>query len=190
MVLTWLIGVRGLNDGITIAAFLRAGTLPDLATTAQHAAGSEGQQLVALETMKALLAHARVAFPLSVAEVILSGLLVVASGLAMGGRRGSRGLALQAIGANAVLMVASFLLMPAVRAATVDGMLRAAEVSALPPPFRAWMGSRTVLEGLFRLKLVLFDLGPLGLGVLALTRARTKTYFEAVAQASERTEEP
>ena len=37
---------------------------------------------------RSLLAHPRIAFPLAVAQVLLSGLLVVASGLAMGGRRG------------------------------------------------------------------------------------------------------
>jgi hypothetical protein len=190
MVLTWLIGVRGLNDGITIAAFLRGGTLPDLTTPAQVTTSAEVQQMVAFETMRALFAHSRVTFPLAVAEVLLSGLLVVASGLAMGGRRGSRGLALQAIGANALLVVATFLLTPAVRAASVDGLLRAMDLMVLPPGQRAWFTNRGVLEGLFRVKLVVVDLGTLALGVLALTRPRTKTFFEAVARATETTEEP
>ncbi len=59
-----------------------------------------------------MLANARVTFPLAVGEVILSALLVVASGLAMGGRRGSRSLALQAIAANALLVLAAFVLTP------------------------------------------------------------------------------
>jgi hypothetical protein len=147
-------------------------------------------ELAGLEALRAMLANARITFPLSVAEAILSGLLVVASGLAMGGRKGSRSLALQALCANALLAIAAFLLTPAVRAAYVDGVLRAVDTVTLPPPQREVLTNVGIIHWAFRIKLVIFDLGALALGALALTRARTKAYFEAMARATEGAEEP
>ncbi len=192
MVLTWFVGVCGLNAGVTYASFLHGGTMPDVAAaTAEHAGTlAQVRELAGLEALHAMLGHARITFPLAVAEVILSGLLVVASGLAMGGRRGSRSLVLQAIGANALLAIVSYALTPAVRAAYIDGMLQAVGKVTLPPPQREMIPNASMMEWAFRIKLVVFDLGALGLGALALTRARAKSFFEAAARAAERTEEP
>jgi hypothetical protein len=191
MVLTWFVGVTGLSEGFGIAAFLRVGALPDLATATLHVASTaDVQQLVRFETQRALLAHARITFPLAVAEAILSGLLVMVSGLAMGGRRGTRTLALQALAANAVLVIVAYLLTPAIRAASLDGLLRAVDTIALPPQQREFFSNRGIMTWAFRFKLVVVDLGGLALGALALTRARTKTYFEAEARAAEGPDEP
>jgi hypothetical protein len=191
MVLTWFVGVQGLNTGFTTAAFLHAGTVPDVATAAQHAGTmADVQQIAALEALRAMLMYARVTFPLAVAEAILSGLLVVASGLAMGGRRGARSLALQAIGANALLAVTAFALTPSVRAVYIDGIMRAVDTVSLPEPQREMFTNARFIHWLLRIKLVVVDLGTLALGALALTRGRTKTYFEAVARAAESADEP
>ncbi len=61
---------------------------------------------------------------------------------------------------------------------------------SLPAPQREALTNPRVMLWAWRIKLVLFDLGTLALGALALTRARTKTYFEAVARATESPEEP
>jgi len=189
MVLTWFVGVHGLNIGFSTAAFLRSGTMPDLTSAALHAGTmADVLELAGLQALRAMLDNARVTYPLAVAEVILSGLLVVASGLAMGGRRGARSLALQAIGANALLVLAAFLLTPLVRAAYLQGVLQAVDTVTLPAPQREVLTNPGVIQWAWRIKLVVFDLGTLGLGALALTRARTRTYFEAVARATERPE--
>jgi hypothetical protein len=191
MVLTWFVGVHGLNIGFSTAAFLRAGTMPDMTSAALHAGTmADVLEYAGLQALRAMVANARVTYPLAVGEVILSGLLVVASGLAMGGRRGSRALALQAIGANALLVLAAFLLTPLIRAAYIEGVLHAVDTVTLPPPQRDVLTNPGFLRWIWRIKLVLFDLGTLALGALALTRARTKTYFEAVARATESPEEP
>jgi hypothetical protein len=130
-----------------------------------------------------------VTFPLAVAEVILSGLLVVASGLALGGRRGSRSLALQAIVANALLAIVEYLITPGVRAAYTEGWIRAVATLSVSPEERDVLTNVGLLHWGFRLRLALY-LGALGLGALALTRARAKGFFEAVARATERPEEP
>lgn len=191
MVVTWFIGVHGLNNGFSTAAFLRAGTMPDSSTAALHAGTmADVLEFAQIQAQGAMLMHARTVFPLSVAEVILSGLLVVASGLAMGGRRGARSLALQAIGANAILVIAVFVLTPMLRAAYLEGILRAVDTVTLPPPQRAALTNPGYLLWAWRIKLVVFDLGLLALGALALTRTRTRSYFAAVARATESTEEP
>jgi hypothetical protein len=191
MVLTWFVGVLGMNEGFTIAAFLRGGTIPGSAGVSASAwTMADLKQIAALEQMRALLAYARLTFPLAVAETLLSALLVVASGLAMGGRRGARSLALQAIGANALLAALAFALTPAVRAAYIDGVLHAVEAVALPAADRALLVNPRAIQWLLRLKFVVYDLGSLALGALALTRARTKTYFDATARAAESADEP
>jgi hypothetical protein len=184
MVLTWFVGVYGLSFGATVVSLLRSGRLPDVTTAALHTGTlRDVGEYAALQQLRALLVHPRVSFPLAVAEVLLSGLLVVASGLAIGGRKGSRSLALQALAANAVLVVATFALTPFQRAAYVEGFLSAVDAASLSAPQReaytpdnlAWIArSRFAL-----------DLVVLALGALALTRRRTRDFFAAVARAKE-----
>jgi hypothetical protein len=190
MVLTWFIGVHGLNIGFSSAAFLRAGMIPDTAAALRGGTLGDAFEVAVREEHRAMLTCARVAFPLAVAEVILSGLLVVASGLAMGGRQGSRGLALQAIGANALLAVAAFALTPALRAAYSDGFLQAVDMGPSPPRERAARAELGVIQWGLRDGPVAFPLAVLALGAVALTRARTRTYFEAMARATESADEP
>ena len=191
MVLTWFIGVHGLNVGFGVASLLRGGSLPDATSAALHTSTVEDVWSYGfLQQARSLTAHPRTAFPLAVAQVLLSGLLVVASGLAMGGRRGARSLALQALGANALLVVASFALTPFQRAAFVEGCLQAVESVGVTPADRSWIFSPFALQWIARVRLVFFDLSVLGLGALALTRPRTKTFFEAVSRATEGPEEP
>jgi hypothetical protein len=190
MVLTWFIGVNEMNLGFTTAARLRAATIPDIASVATHTGTmADIFEYGALYAVRATLSHPRITFPLAIAEAILAGLLIITSGLAMGGRRGSRALALQALLANATLAILAFVLTPFVRGAYIEGVLRAVDTLTLDAPQREALTNVGVYQWAMRFKLV-FQLGVLGLGALALTRTRTKTFFEAVARATERTEEP
>src|SRR5262245_50323391 len=114
MVLTWFVGVHGLASGYGTAAFLRSGIIPDVTTAAQRAEGSgdlmEFAELFRRVELQAMATAQHVTFPLAVAQVLLSALLMVSSGLAMGGRRGARTLALQALAANALLAVVGYAL--------------------------------------------------------------------------------
>lgn len=190
MVLTWLAGFHGLTTGCASTMFLRAGKLPDL-TTAAHAAksGKDVMDFAALmrsAELSAMLSNVKVTFPLSVGEALLGGLLVIASGLAMSGRPGSRSLALQAILANALFVVLAYVATQRVRAAWIDVVARAA--SALPES--APQREAGALWWMMRIRLVLFGLGPLLLAWIALTRQRTRIFFDAVARQTESTEEP
>ena len=188
MVLTWIIGVYGMYAGYGVASLLRGGKLPDLSAITIHTGTLAGvSEYAAIQQFESMLAHPRVTFPLAVAQALLSGLLVVASGLAMGGRRGARSLALQALGANAILVILTFLLTPFQRAAYLEGVLHAVE--SLPPAQRE-LATPAILQWGLRIRLLIFDLGVFAVAALALTRARTRTYFEAVSRATEGPEDP
>jgi hypothetical protein len=190
MVLTWFVGVQGLTNGCSTSVFLRHGNVVDVETVIQKAKDPQnavqyGMLVSQAARMKALSDHRNVAFPLSVAKILLSGLLIVASGLAMSGRRGARSLALQALVANAMLASLEFMLTRGVRIASIDAVARAAE---LVPE------SRALLRALFGMwaHRVLFgtlQLGTLAVGALALLSSRTRVFFEAVARATESAEE-
>jgi hypothetical protein len=194
MVLTWFTGVHGLTTGCAYAMYLRDGTVPDVATAANNARGawntSDFTALRDAAELLAMQASARVSFPLAIAAVLLSGLLVVASGLAMGGRRGARALALQALAANAALLLVTYVLTRNVRGAWIDALMRAADAMPGEASQRPWFLMPGMPLWLARIKLAIFDLGPLLIGALALTSARTKTYFEDAARAAEAPEEP
>lgn len=186
MLLTGYIGLSGAFDGIQIASLLRGSALPDTASIAERAKDGgdlfhyvwsigDGAQLQALTEMS------NRAFGLSVAQILLFGLLFVASTAAMSGRRGSRALALQAIFAAAAFMAVDYALKRSVRMAGVEAMVRAALPLQPEPP---WADPRT----LWNIKRTLFamQLGPLVFAAFALTRPRTKAFFEAVARRAER----
>jgi hypothetical protein len=188
MVLTGFVGFNGMTAGCQNAMFLREGRVPDLNTAVQNARAaldtlSVGAMINAAK-LSAMLASVKVTFPLSLAQAILGGLLVVASGLAMGGRRNARSLAIQAVLASALLAVADFVLTRGMRAQWIDTVVGAA--STLPAgQQRESLSSGTMILVLLRIKLMIVDLGPLALALLALTRGRTKAFFEAVARATE-----
>ena len=189
MILTWVMGVHGLSLGLNTASRLRAGTIPDVSSIVVPATTmADVIEYGALCALRATLANPRVTFPLAIAELLLSGLLVAASGLAMGGRKGARGLALQAILVNAAFAIAAFALTPFVRAATVDGVLRALDTLALQSPQREALANVGYYQWGLRFPLIV-QLAALALGALALTRTRTKTYFDTVARAPESTDE-
>lgn len=194
MALTWFAGIHGLTTGCANAAFLRDGALPDVTTAARNARGAwDLVDLVALlraVELQAMRLDARVTYPLAVAEALLAGLLIVASGLAMTGRRGARSLALQAIVANAVLACVAYAATRGMRAAWIEALMRTAATLPIGVPQRDAFSNESFFWWASRLKLVVFDLGVLALGAFALTRARTKAYFDAMARVIESPEEP
>jgi len=193
MLLAWCIGVRGFLAGLSGIAFLRGGRVPDVATAARNAVGSfDLPEFVALfnaSQLEAMQRAYRVMMPSCIAQLLLGGLLVIASGMAMSGRRDARGLAVQALLANAVLAFVVYELTRGVRGAAIEAVVRAASAMPADLPQRAtfptretlWLWSR-VVSGI--------EIAMLALGVLALTRPRTKAYFDAVARATDSAGEP
>ena len=194
MALTWCVGVRGLMIAISSIAFLRQGTLPDVASAAVNArSGSDPTEIFTYwgtVEVEAILRYSRIIFPLSVAQLLLCSMLVIGSGLAMTARRGARNFALQALLANALLACVAYALTRAVRVDCIETVARFAETLPVNLPQRAAYSSRETLWWILRMRLVLVEIFPFALGAFVLTRLRTKRYFEAVARAAERAEDP
>ncbi len=192
MAITWFIGVHGVASGFSAIGYLRDGGVPDVAA-AQKEAGDDPTQVVAV-VMQAAQRRAfaelrEVTFPLSVARLLLSGMLVIASGLAMAGRPGSRTLALQALAANAVLAVVDYTLTRGVRGAWIEAVVRASASLELLPEQQLFR-SRQAWWWMSRVYFAVFELGTLAAASVTLLGQRTKTFFQAVAEATESAEEP
>lgn len=192
MVVTWIVGVQGVASGFATASFLRGGAIASVDPLSRGAGGEPLEYLVAVYASAERLSLAEAyetAFPLAIAAVLLSGMLVLASGLALAGRRGAQSFALQAIAANAGLAVLSYVLLEPVRAGAVAAALDAArkvtlaptEVAFASPTFWLWLG---------RVRLYVGELAVLGAAAIAVTRPRARTYFRAAAEAIEQAEEP
>ena len=193
MITTWLIGFHGVTTAYNTAAFLRSGTLPDVASALARVHGGDVMDFAAFfqaVQLEAVSAASATTFPLAVAKALLSAVLVIASGLAMGGRRGARVFALQALLANAALTVLEYLLTRGVRTAWIDALVRAAQTLPDMMPDREAYTNKDVLLWVARLQVLFLNLFGLALGVLVLTRKRTKTYFDAVARLSQHTDNP
>jgi hypothetical protein len=180
MIVTWFVGVQGLTMGLHVASYLRHGN-PAVVEVTTHTP-REAADVARLRTLGDM---PDIAFPLAAAQILLSGLLVVSSGLAMGGRRGARALALQAICAHVAFAAVDYALTRNVRAAGFDAYTRAAfEMgNGVQDPFgvSGWWRERIAY--------VVFHGLTMAIGVFALTRERTKAFFAAVARATERAEE-
>lgn len=193
MVLSWCIGVQGLMSGCSSVVFLRNATLPDVTTAQRNAEGAgelqEFKLLFDAVELEASHRLARITFPLSLAQVLLGALLVIATGLAMSSRRGARSLAIQALAANAVLAGVTYALTRSVRGAAIDALVNAAQTLSPELPLRAsfptrealWWWSRVITTG---------EIVTLSLGAIVLIRPKTKVYFDAVARAASSAEEP
>jgi hypothetical protein len=193
MMLTWCVGVRGLMVGASSIEYLRSARLPDVATATQSLErAADMPEFVALFNavmLEEMLRLERVTLPLSLAQVMLAMVLVIASGLTMGSRPGARLLTIQALVANALLAGVTYALTRTMRVAAIDTVINV--IQTLPPslPQRAVLPTREMLWWLGRI-LVAGEIGTLALGAFALTRPRIKAYFDAVARAAESAEEP
>jgi hypothetical protein len=189
-----VIGASELLSGCGAALFLRGGTIPDVTAVAEQAR-DRGDPFELMFLVKeaaqarALAEHRDLTFPLSVGRMLLGGLLLVASGLALGGRPGSRGLAFQALAANAAFVVLEYALTQRVRGTWIELLARAGAVLPADLPERQSLMNPALWWTFARFRLVIIDLGALAAAALALTRERSAAYFRAIAAALEEEEE-
>lgn len=191
MAITWLVGVQGLTSGCATVAYLREGSAPDVeaALVEVRRAEEPAESLAALHEaarLKATVERSDLTFPLGAARMLLAGLLVVASGLALAGRPGGRTLALQALAAFAVFALVDYALTRPLREAWIGVVVQGA--FALPEG----MAERDLLSrGAFwwwmeRARLVVLEVAGLGFAAFALTRPRTRAFFQAARAYAER----
>lgn len=194
MMLTWLIGVQGLMGGCSVVTLLRQGTMDDVSAAVSKEETKDPLQAIVMvkqaAQLKAMGEAQDVTFPLNAAKLLLSAVLIVASGLAMGGRPGVRALAFQAVLANAALAVVDYALTRSVRAAWIEAAARAGEMLPHDLPQREMMMDPQTWWWFERIRFVLLELGSYAIAVLVLTSRRTKAYFDAVARSAKSAEEP
>jgi hypothetical protein len=200
MGLVWVIGLYGLTSACNTVGYLREGSMPDVAQVVREVEHDRSEIYKVHEAayLRAISEHHHITFPLQVAKLLLSGLLVIASGLAMRGRKGARALALQVLAANAILALIDYVLTRSIRSAWIEAVAQTGEMLPMLPvapgapsdeALWTWTTRRTLLWWSARIWFVL-DQGALVLAALALTRAKTKVFFDAVARATEQAEEP
>lgn len=195
MLLTWVIGVRGLVGGCGAAMYLRDGTVHDVAAVTEQARGQGDPFEFTFLVLEAAQARALsdfhgITFPLSVARMLLGGLLLAASGLALGGRPGARSFALQVLLASAAFASVEYVLTRGMRGAWIEMVVRAGATLPADVPERQSLTSPALWWMAERVRFAVFELGALAAAAVALTRDRSKAYFQAVAQSAESTREP
>lgn len=136
--------------------------------------------------LAALAERHEVAFPLSLARLLLGSLLLVAAANALTGKPGSRSLALQVLAANALLALVDWFLMSPVRdamatAVATDGIDHGLGVAELGREENLQMFRSVVLWG-ERIRFAVLELGILAGGALALIAARTRQFYDAMAK--------
>lgn len=124
MMLCSFIGMGGMLNGFTELVHFSSSEVPQASLTPGiDAADQEATQKLVRARGEALDRAKSVRLPLASANLVLSGLLVVAASRASSGRRRASSLALQAIGANAALSAGDFLLSRGFRADMRDATL-------------------------------------------------------------------
>jgi hypothetical protein len=181
---TWIVGVFGALQGAGDLAHLRGSSevIQGLGQPDQSSNWDRPRIVRERARLAALGEHHRIGFPLAVAKLLVGGMLLVASSLALAGRRGARNMTLQAVAAAALLVAVEHWLTTPVRQAVAE----AAAVDAvdngqglLPGLGRdesiAWQ--RTFQVGSAHAGVILIELGVFGGALLALTRRRAREFF-------------
>jgi len=202
MISSWFIGVFGLSDAFAKVTFLRDNTLPDIPAIIRDfrdetEPASALVYLFDAAHLRALADVTKIAFPLFIAKLICSVVLVISSAMAMSGRPGSRSFTIQAHLAYAALAIASFWLLRDARYAAIDVMqnVQASLPTIFPyAPLEALKACQGALHKPLlilgsRIHLAIFGVGGMLVGAIALMTPQTKAFFEAVAAATDETED-
>lgn len=184
MVMTWFIGMYGITAGFETAVYLRQGTMPEMIEPSGQP--DDAREFVRIARLRAIAEARQRTLPLAVGEVLLSLVLVAASVMAMAGRPGGSSFVSQALVANAAFAVVEYALTKSVRAEYIDAVARAGPAlfagrvePAVPFTPVLWWSER--------IKLVVFDVGLLGLGLAAVRAKRSQAYFAAASKIEART---
>lgn len=203
MVLSWLIGIRGLFEALSTLLFLRDARLPDVEVLLRELPASK-EPMAALAQLSVLMWERMVGLdgavwgPLAAARFVLFAFLVITAGMAMSGRPGSNRLVMQALLGNALFAVVSFWVSRQTRYAWADAMVSARllvpERHFPSPNFEAMVWERMSSQKFWlwvqRFWPFVFDVGALLLSATTLLSAHTRGFFEAVERASGANEEP
>ena len=182
----WVFGASGMTDGCSTIAFFKsdridASSVVSSISDDQNRAAAEG---ITEEYFASVEAAKTRVYPLGIAALLLGAVMWAFAAGAMAGRPGARKALLQVLCAQTALVAVSYLLTADVRAAALAAE---AKLHALDAPPKDPLGLAHAFgflrEGL-RSPGTIVGLRVLanGLIILALTRARTRAFFEPAAR--------
>lgn len=193
LVLTWFVGFQALAVGCRAIDVLRGGALPDVAAIVSEVPSAPNIEPVfrAHEAARlvAMADEVKRAFPREVARFMLGALLLVASALTMGGRRGAPSLFRQALAASSLFVVVDYLSSSHVRLESVRVGLEAAALLPEQNPMREVLVSPDWWWTMLRMRLLAFDLFVFGLAFLAVSSARAQRFFDRSAKQRDASED-
>lgn len=179
-------GMRGASAGCSTVAYLRVGAMPDESSALDEAGRDPTRAFWVLDEVAHLRAIAearRFTFPLGVGEGLLSVLVIVASAAVLVGRPGSARIARQVFVAYGAFAIAAFALTYPMQAQYVESLRRTAATVELPK-WTTYVLPVAPYKGLIRL--VGFQLLPIGLGLLAMRSARSRAFLDQPREVEER----
>lgn len=190
MVITWLSGVYGVTAGCGTVVYLREGHVPDDTHAVADVQAIEDKSAAVLAyrdgaEMRAIAAYGKVMLPISVAQVLLSILLVAASAMALAGRPGSRSFALQTLAANAIFAAIAYVAKTDLREHWVTETFNAAQQIGGDPIVGK---TKQSLYWFSAMGLAFFEVIVVGFATLAMLSKRTTVFMDAVARAEEQHE--
>ena len=186
---SWIFGASGFVDGCSTLAFYKTPTVD----AADYVAGvkGDGERIEATAAAERYITAMHTAkervFPLGIAALLLGGAMVVFSARAMSGRSGARSGLIQVITVQAALVVATHFLTPDVRASRTDleGAVVSAQLRESGQEQQVIDQSLALYPKIVRFRsavwLVFRSTAAL-LILLALTRPRTRLFFEALEE--------
>jgi hypothetical protein len=184
---SWIFGASGFIDGCSTLAFYKTPTV-DAADYVQGVKG-DGERIAATATAERYITAMHTAkervFPLGIAALLLGGAMVAFSARAMSGRPGARSGLIQVVTVQAALVVATHFITPDIRAARTDleGAVVSAQLRESGQEQEIIDQSLALYPKIVRFRssvwLVFRSLGATMI-LLALTRSRTRLFFEAL----------
>jgi hypothetical protein len=181
----WIYGAQALGNGYETVLWYR-GDRPDFTAEADAATDPHAREVIlaATEQYVAKMDAARQRqFPIAIASILLGGAMILFAARSMAGREGARSALVQVVGVHAAVVVAGFLLTSQVTRARFEldqrigeervrrsfGITQPPEADAMGKALvRVWPGFEVFLRTLAS-----------GLIIVALTRPRSRAFFEA-----------
>jgi hypothetical protein len=188
LIFAWVFGAGSASDGCTTIQLYKTSS-SDLKLVLPAELESDAGAKVVERYLEALDAAKGRMFPLAVASLILGSVMWALAAGAMAGRRSARSALLQVLLARALLLVIAFLITPDVRAAMVRKEVEKLELGPEPksPAERdaqKWVKGHV---GLFPPLYLGMQLSGYALVFFALTRRRSREFFEAASAAQSET---
>ena len=187
LICAWVFGASAANEGCTTVSFYKAEHSELGASGLEHARETDRGAVdkITQRYVSVLDDAKKRVFPLGIASLLLGSVMWGLAAGAMAGRRGARTALLQVISVHALVVACAYAITPDVRQATVDARLKLFALEPEPKSLTEREAQRFVREHMSIIPAAALSLHLLGyaLVLLALTRRRTREFFEAASPA-------